>query len=133
MVQTGARPWSKKQEFRKRKDTEWSLLSAQGQVLFYIALCPGATTNEIALALDLTPRAVWNNVRTMRRAGTVRARRSGRTDHLYVNLDAPLFSPAVRGLTLRPLMGKIVTEARRRPSEICVRTRRRMKPAPRSV
>jgi hypothetical protein len=133
MVQARALPRPRKQEFRKPRDREWSLLSAQGKVLFFIALCPGATTNEIALALDLTPRAVWNNVRTMRRAGTVRARSCGRTNKLYVNLDAPLFSPAVRGLTLRPLMGKIVKEARRRPNEICVRTRGRLKMSPRSA
>jgi hypothetical protein len=88
-------------------------------------MCPGCTVNDIADALGLTPRSVWNNVRTLRRSGAVRANSTGRTNKLYVNLDAPLRLPVMSGLTLRPLMSQIVEEARLRPHEICRRTRRR--------
>jgi len=118
-VQTLARPRARERQAVDLGTREWSLLSSQGQVLFYVALCPGCTMREIALALRLTQRAVWNAIRTLKRSRAVHIRRHGRANKHYVNLDAPLFAPAITSLTLRALLGEIVAEAQQRPSDIC--------------
>ena len=79
---------------RERPDEfDWSLLSAHGRVLFYIAICPHCSVEEIAGALDLTERSVRGVIRELRLKGMVHVIRSGRRHRYRVNLDAPL--PAV--------------------------------------
>lgn len=97
----------------------WSLLSAQGRVLFYVATCPDSPVQEIARSLDLTERAVWGVVRDLRRRGMIHFRKRGRRHHYAINLDAPLLHPTIRGLTLRPILGGIAAQASRRRSEVC--------------
>jgi biotin operon repressor len=97
----------------------WSLLSPQGRVLFYFAACPDSPVDDVARNLGLTERAVWGVVRDLRRHGMIRLRKRGRR-HLYaVNLDAPLLHPTIRGLTLRPILGKVASKARRGRPEAC--------------
>ncbi len=98
---------------------DWSLLSAQGRVLFYIALCSGCTTREIARALNKTERAIWGIISTLRRKGMLRIRKSGRKHFYSVELDAPLLHPTIEGLTLRPILGRIAEEARENDNEVC--------------
>src|SRR5688500_13293171 len=88
-------------------DVDWSLLSAQGRVLFYIALCPDCSVEEMAQALDLTDRAIWGVIRELRKRGMLTMRRDGRRHRYRVNLDAPLLHPTIEGLTLRPVLGQI--------------------------
>jgi len=97
----------------------WSLLSPQGRVLFHIAVCPDAPVQEIARNRDLTERAVWGVVRDLRRRGMIHLRKRGRRHHYAINLDAPLLHPTIRGLTLRPILGRIAAQGRRRRPEVC--------------
>lgn len=102
-------------------DVDWSLLSAQGKVLFYISLCPACSVQETAIALGLTERAVWGLIRELRRTDMISLRRDGRRHRYTVNLDAPLLHPTIRGLTLRPVLGEIAERGLRDPDEACVR------------
>lgn len=97
----------------------WSLLSAQGRVLFFVAGCPEAHVEEIARNLGLTERAVWGVVRDLRRRGMILLRKRGRRHHYVVNLDAPLLHPTIQGLTLRPILGRIAARARSTRPEVC--------------
>lgn len=97
----------------------WSLLSAQGRVLFHLAACADAPVAEIADKLGLTERAVWGVVRDLRRRGMIRLRKKGRRHHYAINLDAPMLHPTIHGLTLRPILGHLATEARRDRPDAC--------------
>jgi biotin operon repressor len=100
---------------------DWSLLSAQGKVLFYIALCPVCSVQEIAVALGLTERAVWGIIRTLRRDGMLILDKRRRRHRYSVNLDARLLHPTISGLTLRPVLQDIAEHAAENPNENCVR------------
>ena len=58
--------------------------------------------------MELTPRAVWENVSSLRRAGMLRVRTKGRRLHFTVNLDAAFLHPTMSGFTLRPFLSEIV-------------------------
>jgi hypothetical protein len=90
-------------------------------VLFYIAFCPNCTVQEMAIALDLTERAVWGVIRELRRKDMLIMRRQSRRHRYTVNLDAPLLHPTIRGLTLRPVLGEIAEKASREPNPECIR------------
>jgi hypothetical protein len=90
-----------------RRHAGWSLLSAQGKVIFYIAMCPDCTVQEIAEALDLTERGVRFILRDLRARDMVHVERRDRRHHYRINLDAPLLHPTIKGLTLRPVLGKL--------------------------
>lgn len=102
-------------------DVDWSLLSPQGRVLFYVALCPRCSVQETSAALGLTERAVWGIIRDLRRKDMLVLSKDGRRHRYGVNLDAPLLHPTIEGLTLRPMLGKVVEQANREPTEGCVR------------
>jgi biotin operon repressor len=102
-------------------DVDWSLLSAQGRVLFYIALCPVCSVQEIAIALGLTERAVWGIIRELRRKDMLVMQRENRRHRYSVNLDAELLHPTIQGLTLRPVLGELAERGERDPDEACVR------------
>jgi hypothetical protein len=102
-------------------DADWSLLSAQGRVLFYIASCPSCSVQEIANALDLTDRAVRGIIRDLRRYEMLRLRIDNRRHRYSVNLDAPLLHPTIRGWTLRPVLGQIAEKALRERNHSRVR------------
>jgi Uncharacterized protein conserved in bacteria (DUF2188) len=91
---------------------DWSLLSPQGRVLFYIALCPGSTVAAIAHAAGHSQRSVWGIIQSLKREGMLRLGKNGRRHHYTVNLDAPLLHPTIQGLTVRPVMEGIARRAR---------------------
>jgi biotin operon repressor len=95
------------------------LLSAQGRVLFYIAVCSDSPVHEIAENLGLTERAVWGVVRELRQRGMIHLRKKGRRHFYAINLDAPLLHPTIHGLTLRPILGKVAAQAKRDRPEVC--------------
>src|SRR2546425_12907284 len=68
---------------RDGKRRNWSLLSAQGRVLFYVAVCPDSPVEEIARNLDLTERAIWGVVRDLRQHGLIHLRKRGRRHHYF--------------------------------------------------
>jgi biotin operon repressor len=98
---------------------EFSILSAQGRVLFYIAVCPDSPVQEIASSLDLTERAVWGVVRELRQNSMIHLRKKGRRHYYAINLEAPLLHPTIRGLTLRPILGEISARTKRERPEVC--------------
>ena len=104
----------------------WSVLSAQGQVLMYIALCPGCTRSEMATGLSITERAVWNVLAALRNSGVVKVLRRGRTNHHVIDLDSQLLIPGVGAVPTRKLLGGIVEASWRKPNPICRRVRRRV-------
>ncbi len=106
---------------RPNHEIDWSLLSSQGRVLFYIALCPTCSVQEIAVALDLTERSVWGIIRLLRSNEMLRLDKDGRRHRYRVNLDAPLLHPTIQGLTLRPVLGEIAARSADVPNENCVR------------
>jgi biotin operon repressor len=97
----------------------WSLFSAQGRVLFHLAACADSPVAEIAEKLGLTERAVWGVVRDLRQRGMLILRKKGRRHHYAINLDAPLLHPTIRGVTLRPILGKVASKAKRERPENC--------------
>ena len=99
--------------------TGWSLLSAQGRILFYVAACPDAPVDEIARNLGLTERAVWGVVRGLRQRGMIHLRKKGRRHFYAINLEAPFLHPTIRGLTLRPILGSVASLAKRQGPEAC--------------
>ena len=105
--------------YRDGHGAAWSLLSAQGRVLFHLAACADAPVAEIAQKLGLTERAVWGVVRDLRQRGMIRLRKRGRRHHYAINLDAPLLHPTIHGLTLRPILGKLATKAKRERLDAC--------------
>lgn len=88
------------------------LVSSQGAILFYIALNPDCTIQQIADEMTLTSRTVWGIVKVLRRAGMVHLRRQRSRHHYTVNLDAPFLHPTLNGYTLRPILGEIVEQGR---------------------
>ena len=98
---------------------DWSLLSPQGHVLFYIALCPDSTTKEIARAIGHTERQIWSIIRNLKESGMLHLRRNGRRHHFAINFDAPLLHPTIEGLSLRSLMEGAVEQVRSEAPDIC--------------
>ncbi|MDO8616880.1 MAG: DUF2188 domain-containing protein [Dehalococcoidia bacterium] len=98
---------------------DWSLLSPQGHVLFYIALCPDSTTKDIARSIGHTERQIWNIIQNLRQGGMLRLRRNGRRHHFTINFDAPLLHPTIEELSLRSLMEGAVEQVRSEVPDIC--------------
>ncbi|HUF53206.1 MAG TPA: DUF2188 domain-containing protein [Dehalococcoidia bacterium] len=98
---------------------DWSLLSAQGHVLFYIALCPGSTVKEIARAVGRTERQIWSIIHTLKRSGMLRLRKKGLRHYYRVDLDAPLLHPTIEGLILRPVMEPVIKQMRANEPDFC--------------
>ena len=94
-------------------ENNWYLVSSHGAILFYIAVSPDCTINEIADAMSLTRRTVWGVIGDLRRAGMLRVRKEGRRHHYTVNLDAPFKHPVVDGVRLRVILGELVARALR--------------------
>jgi len=98
---------------------DWSLLSPQGHVLFYIALCPDSTTKDIARAIGHTERQIWNIIQNLKRGGMLHLRRNGRRHQYSINFSAPLLHPTIEGLSLRSLMEGAVEQVRSKTPDIC--------------
>jgi hypothetical protein len=98
---------------------DWSLLSPQGHVLFYVALCPNSTTKDIARAIGHTERQIWSIIQNLRKGGMLHLRRNGRRHRFTINLDAPLLHPTIEGLSLRSLMEDAVEQVRSETPDIC--------------
>ena len=118
--QTVEKKTRRRRSYLNGKDAgEFSILSAQGRVLFHIAVCPDSPVQEIASNLDLTERAVWGVVRELRHNSMIHLRKKGRRHYYALNLDAPLLHPTIHGLTLRPILGEIAARTKRERPEVC--------------
>ncbi len=97
-------------------DNGWHHVSSHGTVLFCIAANQDCTINDLSESLFLTRRTVWGIVSDLRRAAMLGVRKNGRRHHYSVNLDAQFRHPVLRGITLRHVLGELVSMARRDPS-----------------
>ena|SRR3990172_2037390 len=98
----------------------WYLVSSHGAVLFYVAVHPGCTIRQIAEEMSLTQRTVWGLIGDLRRADMLSVRREGRRHHYTVNLDAPFRHPILQGITLRAVLGEVVSRHARREHAVGV-------------
>ena len=98
---------------------DWSILSPQGRVLFYLALCPDSTTKSIARAIGHTERNIWSIIQSLRERGMLQIRRVGRRHHYTIDLDAPLLHPTIHGLTIRPVLEAISSQEQEGSEGIC--------------
>jgi hypothetical protein len=98
---------------------QWYLVSSHGSVLFYIAAHPDSTVAQIADALSLTTRTIWNIVADLRRSGMLKFRKQGRRHYYSVDLDAPFRHPALPAFPLRVVLARLVDGAAR-PEESSV-------------
>ncbi|MDO8616325.1 MAG: winged helix-turn-helix domain-containing protein [Dehalococcoidia bacterium] len=89
---------------RKPQVHGWSLLSSRGSVLFFIALHPDSTINDIAGSLSLTRRAVWGVLGDLRRAGLLRVGRGGREHRYSVDPDGPFLHPTIKDVPVRVVL-----------------------------
>jgi Uncharacterized protein conserved in bacteria (DUF2188) len=98
---------------------DWSLLSPQGQALFYIALCPDSTAKEIARAIGRTERQIWRIIQNLKEGGMLHLRKNGRRHHFTINFDAPLLHPTIEDLSLRAFMEGAVEQVLSQTPDIC--------------
>ncbi len=98
---------------KKNGEKRWELWSRQGAVLLFIALNPDSTVEDIAASMDLTPRAIWDHIGDLRRAGMIESHKDGRRNRYRVNLDGPFKHPTIRGVTLRTVLGGLVQNGTR--------------------
>lgn len=98
---------------------DWSLLSPQGHVLFYIALCPDSSTKDIARAIGHTERQIWSIIRSLKAGGMLRLRKNGRRHHFAINFDAPFLHPTIEELSLRSIMEGAVEQVLSETPDIC--------------
>lgn len=90
-------------------EKQWSLVSGHGSVLFYIAVCPGCTTKDIADAMSLTRRTVWGVIGDLRRKKMINVRKEGRRHHYTVNLnDESRFTHPIMDWPMNLVLGGIV-------------------------
>lgn len=94
-------------------ENHWYLVSSHGAILFFIAVHPDCTISEIADAMSLTRRTVWGVIGDLRRADMLRVRKEGRRHHYTVNLDAPFKHPVLHGVSLRTVLGELVSRTSR--------------------
>jgi len=85
----------------------WYLLSSHGAVLFYIAVHPGCTIQEITDDMCLTRRTVWGLIGDLRRANMLHVERDGRRHHYTVDLDSEFKHP-IMTFSMRAVLGPIV-------------------------
>jgi len=98
----------------------WYLVSSHGAVLFFVAVHPGCTIRQIAEEMSLTQRTVWGLIGDLRRADMLSVRREGRRHHYTVNLDAPFRHPILQGITLRAVLGEVVSRHARQQHAVGV-------------
>lgn len=109
----------------RRSDTvspavvDWSLLSPQGHVLFYIALCPDSTAKDIAQAIGRTERQIWTIIQNLKKGGMINFRKNGRQHLFKINYDAPFLLPTLANLSMRSLLEGAVEQVRRDTPDIC--------------
>lgn len=87
----------------------WSLLTAHGLVLFYVALNPDVTLREVSQRVGLTERTIYSVIKDLSEANMVSVRKEGRRNFYTVNAEAhfahPIFAHLRVGAFLDALRG----------------------------
>lgn len=71
----------------------WSLLTAHGLVLFYVALNPDSTVKDVSQRLELTERTIFKVIKDLSGADMLFVRNEGRRKFYSVNPDAHFVHP----------------------------------------
>jgi DNA-binding MarR family transcriptional regulator len=78
-------------EDSREEGTDWSLMTARGLALLFIAHHPGCTKKELAASLKIGGRATSKIIAQLKAADAVRSsNHSGRRLHYEINPAAPL-------------------------------------------
>lgn len=96
------------------RKNDWYHVSSHGALLFCIAARPGCTMNDLAEAMSLTRRRVQGIIGDLRRADMPQVRKAGRRHRYAVNPDAPFQHPAIKGYTLRAVLGGLIEQTPQR-------------------
>jgi hypothetical protein len=87
---------------------DWTLLTTHGQVLFYVAAYPDASTTQIARALGLSDRRITTVLRNLRTEKMIRATRVGRRNLYEVNGAARFRHPTLAHVRLDDILKAFV-------------------------
>ena len=82
----------------------WSLLTAHGLVLFYVALNPDVTLREVSQRLGLTERTIYSVIKDLSAEEMVYVRKEGRRNFYSVNSDAHFIHPVFAHLRVGLLL-----------------------------
>ena len=100
----------------KMQRNHWYLVSSHGSILFFVAVNPDCTVDDIMDGMSLTRRTVWGIVGDLRRADMLTVRRAGRHHHYSVNLDGPFLHPTIGRIPLRTILGPMMANGAEEPS-----------------
>ncbi len=76
------------------------LFCSHGATLFYIALHPGCTSQDLTDAFVVTKRTIWGLIGDLKDAGLINIRKEGRVNHYTIREDAPFPDPVLSHTTL---------------------------------
>ena len=76
------------------------LFRSHGAALFYIALHPGCTSQDLADSFVVTQRTIWGLIGDLKDAGLNNIRKEGRVNHYTIKEDAAFLDPALSHTTL---------------------------------
>ncbi len=76
------------------------LFCSHGAALFYIALHPGCTSQDLTDAFVVTKRTIWGLIGDLKDAGLINIRKEGRVNHYTIKEDAPFPDPVLSHATL---------------------------------
>ncbi len=98
---------------------DWSLLSPQGHVLLYIALCPDSTATDVARAMGRTRRQVWTIIKGLKQRGMLTIRKKDRKHFFRINFDAQFLHPTIDELTLNSVLKEAVEQVQADNPDVC--------------
>ena len=84
-------------------------MSSRGSILFYIAVNPGCTVEQIAEATSLTRRSVLGIVGDLKRAGMITAKTVVRRHHFTVDMEASFLHPTLPEFPLGVILGELAS------------------------
>jgi hypothetical protein len=91
--------------------SNWTLISTHGLVLFHIAVHGDSTMRQIADSLDITERRVAQIIKDLQDAGMLCSVRNGRRNSYVVNLDGAFRSPPFQNTRIGDFVPLINTDA----------------------
>ena len=76
------------------------LFCSHGAALFYIALHPGCTSQDLTNVFVVTKRTIWGLIGDLKDASLINIRKEGRVNHYTIKEDAPFPDPVLSHTTL---------------------------------
>jgi hypothetical protein len=88
---------------------EWCLVSSRGAILFYIAVSPSCTVQQIADAMSLTRRSVYGIVVDLKRAGMITTKTVSRRHQFAANMEASFLHPTLPEFPLGVILDELAS------------------------